>query len=118
MDYDGVPLVDCMADSIRDCFLAVRRDEVAWDKEHAIRRLNKAIEEYERALALPKPAEDKMADWSIEEVGVYDDDDDDEVDDVQVLAEKSCKDYHTEGDKVVRGKYKEVDKAQAKLDGW
>jgi hypothetical protein len=46
MDYDDVPNCDLMSDCIRSCFIAVERDGVKWDKEYALRRLNKAIEEY------------------------------------------------------------------------
>lgn len=147
MTYAGAAENECMADMLRDCFLAVRRDGVRWDKAHALKRLNKAIEEYEKDLVDPNPirlssasvVEDKMKkpNFSIEEVGVYDDDvegfqdgaplseydeaDEDEVDeyvndradmDKCVPESKSyIKSVHVQRNGV-------VDKAQAKLGGW
>jgi len=46
--YDSIPASDLMSDCIRDCFISVDRDGVKWDKEYALRRLNKAIEEYQK----------------------------------------------------------------------
>lgn len=139
MVYSGAAENGCMADSIRDCFLAVRRDGVKWDKAFALRRLDKAIESYERDLVDPNPVrlssarvvkEDKMEtemviekpNFSIEEVGIYDDEDydteptgEDEDGTIDTGVDDDVEGPH---DKVIRGRSKQQDKAQAKLDAW
>lgn len=48
--YDDVPQNAFLANCIRDCHLCVTRDGVIWDKEFALIRIEKAIEEYEKEL--------------------------------------------------------------------
>lgn len=149
MTYAGTAENECMATSLRDCFLAVRRDGVKWDKAHALKRLNKAIEEYEKDLE--KPMEDKMdkikPKFTIEEVGIYDDDYSDEVpyeDELEPFQDGAPLSEYDEADEDEQEEYRNdradmdkcvpesksyiksvhvqrggvVDKAQAKLGGW
>ena len=48
--YDSEPGNEYMAEPIRNGWITVRRKEIKWDKDYALRRLKKAIESYETRL--------------------------------------------------------------------
>ena len=107
--YDDIPNNECMADSIRDCRLEVRRGDVKWDKDFAIRRLNRAIEEYDKALLLMdddrKILEEEHISTHIDEGAKMLDGNDDEV-------------YTDAVVKPIKIFGKTRDKSQAGLGGW
>ena len=118
-EYKGIPDNELMANSIRDCFLAVGKGCVSWNKDFAIRRLDRAIIDYEKSLSdinniistTSRPELPTLAEQD-EGTTMDDMDDEDDMEDDEDMNEMTVTQHKTATKKA------EENKAQPGLNRW